>query len=365
MMSLHDFETRTFVKDCGRGKELTAIDERLGQVNQAQMATLTALLTAVEHWIVVKEKQHRNDSSDNYRQRRTVIDDLRGQVIAALGADGVDIQRRATSFEKHKLTGARPGLKKMEKGYDHERNEYLEMKGDKPGKETMIVTKGASFVSGALKNATEMPAALTATVPGALMSLAQGKRLADLKSAQFDEISRLAPGTNIEPTTQTPLVHFLRKTERIGHFLTWCENSLFYKQVGNPYSTPANRRDIYAMDRYGNLITMPFSDYLHLNTGKYTKETVGGNVAQHNHSSLNAGADVISAGMIEFQNGFMTYIDNQTGHYKTKPKYVQNCVRSLFEADGADFSRLTIRVFTKQLRWNEYRDWRVFLMEKF
>jgi len=68
--------------------------------------------------------------------------------------------------------------------------------------------------------------------------------------------------------------------------------------------------------------------------------------AQHNHSSLNAGADVICAGEIEFQNGMITYISNESGHYKPKPRQLQNCVNSLNVADEADLSRCEVNVWT-------------------
>ena len=85
---------------------------------------------------------------------------------------------------------------------------------------------------------------------------------------------------------------------------------------------------------------------------------------QHNHSSLNAGGDVISAGEIEFQAGQITYIDNASGHYKPTAKQVQNCVYSLRMADDADLSRLTVNVWVKGA-WKTYNDVGLFLASRF
>jgi hypothetical protein len=47
---------------------------------------------------------------------------------------------------------------------------------------------------------------------------------------------------------------------------------------------------------------------------------------------------VISAGEIEFLNGKITYISNESGHYRPKPRQLQNRVNSLNVADEADLS---------------------------
>ena len=85
---------------------------------------------------------------------------------------------------------------------------------------------------------------------------------------------------------------------------------------------------------------------------------------QHNHSSLNAGNDVISAGEIEFLNGRITYISNESGHYKPSARDLQNCVRSLHDADDADFSQIMINCWDgTQMR--PFNDAGIFLATRF
>jgi hypothetical protein len=98
---------------------------------------------------------------------------------------------------------------------------------------------------------------------------------------------------------------------------------------------------MYAMDKYGNLMTMPSNLFVPHQGRTLTNDA---SPAQCNHSSLNAGSDVICAGMITFNAGYITMIDNNSGHYKPTPKQLRNAVRSLVEADNADLSQTSIEV---------------------
>jgi hypothetical protein len=139
--------------------------------------------------------------------------------------------------------------------------------------------------------------------------------------------------------SQKSEVNFVRKTDRVSKFLAWCENGLFYKQNGIPHTSTGH--ELYAMDKYGSLITMPVGLFYNKTTRVYD----GTGDAQHNHSSLNAGADVICAGEIEFLNGKITYISNESGHYRPKARQLQNCVNSLNVADEADLSLCKVNVW--------------------
>ena len=119
-------------------------------------------------------------------------------------------------------------------------------------------------------------------------------------------------------------MHLIRKEEGAGKFLAWIYNGKFYKQDSMEYSSDAKGTEIYAMDRYGNMITMPVSlDYKQNAAGRSyvggeqpASPRAYGELAQHDHSSLNAGREVISAGVVRIQQGVITYIDNMSGHYK-------------------------------------------------
>ncbi|MEP7382153.1 MAG: hypothetical protein ABI910_10735, partial [Gemmatimonadota bacterium] len=192
-----------------------------------------------------------------------------------------------------------------------------------------------------------------------LLTRVHGKEIKQISSQDYEDIVEMVEqGNFMGMISQKSEVNFVRKTDRVSKFLTWCENGRFYKQDGVPHTSAGH--ELYAMDKYGSLITMPVGLFFNKNTRVYD----GNGDAQHNHSSLNAGADVISAGEIEFQNGHIIYISNESGHYKPKPRQLQNCVNSLNVADEADLSQLKVNV------WNGkdmvlYNDHTQFLAARF
>jgi hypothetical protein len=89
--------------------------------------------------------------------------------------------------------------------------------------------------------------------------------------------------------------------------------------------------DMYAMDRYGNLfVRTPVTDV---------------NASWFNHSSFNAGNEVICAGMIIFNKGRLLHIDNLSGHYKPDKAALHACLLAL-RAQGADVDEVRVGVVT-------------------
>lgn len=268
--------------------------------------------------------------------------------LTLFGVDGPAIERAAVSYEKHKRRGVKKGLQSLGKGYHVERVQFdaMEKAGDGT-KDAKFLAIGGSRVDEAPKAPkdlrrgyqdaisrgvdTQGTLALAVT-DEALRKLLLSKDMHQRSQADFD---RAFDAADMLGGMNTLEVNFLRKTERIGKCLTWCENGLFYQQVGHPYSSAG--REIYAMDKYGNFITMNPAIFFTPGNKSYSTDNFQ---VRHNHASLNAGADVISAGEIEFQNGYITHIDNRSGHYKPTPKQVQNGVYCLRMADDADLSRL-------------------------
>src|SRR5262249_45545462 len=71
--------------------------------------------------------------------------------------------------------------------------------------------------------------------------------------AQFQEMHK-AFMVRCEARGNEPLVHFVRKKERVEKFLMVCIGGRYYWN-----GLPCNTRgvDIYAIDRYGNLLSVP------------------------------------------------------------------------------------------------------------
>jgi len=382
MMTPDNFKTRTTFPRCGRGDELAHIDQRLGEATPlpadgpSAIPLLISLLTAVRRWKISKEsKSAKDDWSDVHRARFTVISELEREIMRELqqfaGAGGetgsMAMSERASSYERHKEAGAHKHLRSLGDGYAHERTQFTQQKKkttDLDSKAAKSVPFGASAVSESIRTIQKDPEKYRGVISDALLQQLQG---ADLHKMKYDQFMSLADALAKQPVgLQESRVHFLRKTERIERFLTWTNGGKFYKQPGVGYTTPNGMPDIYAMDKYGNLLTMPTRTYFNVRGGNYDTRTASV-LAQHNHSSLNAGADVISAGMIEFNQGDIVYIDNNSGHYKPSNRDIQNAVESLVTADNADVSRLIIKVFEMvggQLRESTYNNAMIFLRLK-
>lgn len=375
MMSYQDFYSGTDVKHCGRGSKLKSLGARVLDCDSGITgAKLVAVMTALHAWGWDKWDKHKDNPSATFNIRLQTVRTLRDLVkadLAGLGADATAIDKAAQSYERHKRAGSKKGLQSLGKGYHFERKQFETMKkGSGGGKDERFTPRGGSFVSEIVSGAQNLRVNYQAQKKAGanpsdtlgqlitdekLLKLLLTKDVHGLSESEFNTVFEQAAdlaGQN------TPEVNFLRKTDRVASFLTWCAGGLFYKKDDLPYGTAGN--DIYAMDKYGNLITMKPATRLLKRTGAFTEH---GDV-QHNHSSLNAGGDVIAAGEIAFQAGFITYIDNASGHYKPTAKQVQQCVFSLRMADDANLSRLHVRVWHKGA-WLDYNDVGTFLAARF
>jgi hypothetical protein len=95
----------------------------------------------------------------------------------------------------------------------------------------------------------------------------------------------------------------------------------------------------YAMDRYGNLFFM---------------EVKGTGLRGFNHSSFCAGKGVICAGMLWFYEGYLLYIDNDSGHYKPTRDNLRNAVLLLSNDYQVPLNYLKVGVRSPQKQDLEY-----------
>jgi len=357
MMTAKDFYDGTEIKWCGRGSDLKAIDERLRAAELNQTAgNLIAVYTAAIAWGWKKAKKHGDKRTENFSLRLQKVQVLVQEVeqeLPQFGLDVMSLRKAVLSYEKKKVSGKKSGLRSLGKGYSHERKEFLATKKGGVTKDQGIAPKAGSLVgevlhrTGAAKLKSDNPSDGTIRDLGSnrkninLLTRVHGKEIKQISSSDYEEIvAMVEAGEFLGMVSQRSEVNFVRKTDRVSKFLAWCENGLFYKQDGIAHTSTGH--ELYAMDKYGSLITMPVGLFY----SKTTRVYDGTGDAQHNHSSLNAGADVICAGEIEFLNGKITYISNESGHYKPKARQLQNCVNSLNVADEADLSLCKVNVWT-------------------
>jgi hypothetical protein len=84
------------------------------------------------------------------------------------------------------------------------------------------------------------------------------------------------------------------------------------------------------MDRYGNLL-------------QKDAEPIG-DAFFFNHSSFNAGHDVVCAGTLKINNGDLTEIDNNSGHYKPGRDNLFNCL-DVLAGEGVDLTNTTVNLY--------------------
>jgi hypothetical protein len=92
----------------------------------------------------------------------------------------------------------------------------------------------------------------------------------------------------------------------------------------------AREGNAYAMDEYGNFFQ---------HNAEHRRE----GFKYFNHSTFNAGKDVICAGTLKIENGILRLITNETGHYKSTRENVANCVDVLY-CEGVDLTNTDVRI---------------------
>src|SRR5579864_6487413 len=121
MMDYDTFYRATDIKDCGRGRELRAIGDRVRACESGNtIPKVIAVLTAAVAWGWKKGAKHGDHPTPNFNLRLQAVRTLVQQAtqdLTALGVDGPSIAKAALSYEKHKRRGAKSGLRSLGKGF--------------------------------------------------------------------------------------------------------------------------------------------------------------------------------------------------------------------------------------------------------
>jgi len=276
-----------------RGKmrgSITVIDEALDQWHDNRTADSSIVVyKACRHWLKAKAGK----ASPNAQNRRGVITLLQGRALAWMAhldpAKGRMLQR----FNASKQAGPRGNLKPMSGAYGHERSLY--------------VSSGKTYAP----SGTRLGDAYKAQHEHDMMTGQAFTDFSDLTEQEYAELDRQLGGDN--PVTYLP------KLRRLQH-MAYVEGNRLRGFDEQPLTTDQQNGWPYAIDEYGNLFTMPFPDPA---------------VEQFNHSSFNAGKDVVCAGVIWVNQGVLVAIDNNSGHYKPSQENLHHAVTLLIQELGA------------------------------
>jgi hypothetical protein len=309
IQSLKDFKKKTTPFNLvrrGRGKRLKLVDawleaweQNLGATHAHKATILSHTLTAIRDWL--RAKEGKDSSTTNFRMP-TVLE-LANQVFARLQYE---------TFEANKANPVRQtNTRSLQGTYRHERTTY-----EQTNKQHAY---SATTAQALLRNRASL---FGPAVP-------QHYNFDTISDQDFTNlIQTYATANNFEPE-----VLFLNKQNRLKQMII-IENGKFYDGPTSLFDTSSNRKGFaYAIDEYGDLFTADdgVNSIAHLLSDQ----------RRFNHSTLNAGKDVICAGVLKVNHGRLTFIDNGSGHYKPTRNNLLNALR-LLQNLGVDLQNVEV-----------------------
>lgn len=298
-----------------RGPNIKKIDTALeawwkkpaNATDAVQIGFLAAIVSACSQWMKLK----RLSENKLAVSRRVHIAALANAVLVELeGLETDATGKMRISFDQRKIKTLsatplqRSPTTRMAGVYAHERAVYLKNK-----KQT---APSASLLDRYLGKSLELEAPEVKKF--------QGKKFEQLTEEDFRKLSDLAQKRKVDST-----VEYMKKSERLAYWVEVNSTGLLqYKKDGSLLKT--TRSYIWAMDEYGHL---------------YCAE--GQMAMQRNHSSFNAGKDIICAGAIATRDGMLQRIDNASGHYKPDRQALHRALKTL-EDEGLDFRKADVGV---------------------
>jgi hypothetical protein len=313
-------------------------------VAATELQVLFGVLRACSRWL--KDKEDKSDHSwfnkkanGLFIRRRNVIanlaTDVLGEIERLLGANANLAQpnaRERLAFDRRKVDALRHGAGSqaigLSSGYEFEQKSYLDR-----GKQKPISGSGINELHKELQTAGSPFWQLIPPTEMAAVEKVVAKKREKLTMTDWETIERVAKAGMI---TMYGDVVYMAKGERL-QFMVFVDRT-----TGNFVDANGHlltRDDAYAMDSYGNMFVKP-------NQVKPPALARNGQDPTNiifNHSSFNAGRDVLSAGEIKIENGVLKHIDNTSGHYKPTEDNLRNCVQALND-EGLNLSQAEVVV---------------------
>ena len=322
MMSIA-FKARTTSFGTMKRSALSQLDKALAKMDftpvaskQQKITWLRAIIAECLNW--KQAKAHKLVVGPNFSQntvdRAAVVDDVADQAMALLKYYLFEEQKDNTLPHVPAAAVNRRGL---QHGHQNERVVYAAGKAGAGNNQVPVNFPGGSLVEANMATHQHNPAAFGALPPAVAAILNGAQPFSALNTAQFATLAGFFGANNM--SMQLP-VHYARKEERINEHMVVIVNGRIRKRPDLDYTTPL---DMWAMDKYGNFMCTD------------SGAQVAGN--QYNHSSLNAGHDVLCAGTVIITNGIIMEIDNNSGHYRPTRQNLHTAVCVLHHDLGANF----------------------------
>lgn len=302
----------------GRGPALHLIDQSLEAYDRVRDSTppqrkpvVTQIVLSCRNWLNAKAGK----TSAASQTRRAAVNTLGAQAFEWLKFQEF-ADRKTVTRVTATVAGRGPDLRAMRPGYAPERAMYVAS-----GKQQQPVS--GSYMHEVMESR-----------PGHTY---RGRTFAQLTADDFRSLDTAYGGTVSVPDvmgdpgamakTQVPRqVLFLNKQDRIKCLLL-VRDGLLWEGFEAPFDTGIMLR-AYVIDQYGCL---------------YSSNQIFDKKYSFNHSTFNAGKDVLCAGTLKVAQGRLTMLSNSSGHYKPTRANLHNAVRML-DGLGADISGLRVVV---------------------
>lgn len=369
MQTLSDFQNATGKKDVGRyfterGSKLQKIDSALYEYHKDNsIKNLNVLLSVYLAWLKAKVDRRQSTtlplSRDQPRganeplaRRRSAVAELAQAALNELAARsaGYEAGSAAHLYQRRKISwlakapDERSQSKGLDAGYQLERNAVVRLK--KQGKNNAFTDwiVSASGLHAAQGNIVSYNA-LQEDIVGPSGKPLIGRQLTnivkiakkpiqDWTETEIEEIQRLAE------KQWAGKVEYLHKKVRYDYMVNYDGSGLLrWHKTGELITTVVanGHQTAYAMDCYGNL-------YCRNVAGGFARDSVTFELKFFNHSSFNAGKNVICAGVLVIDNGLLIHINNMSGHYRPTKDNLIECIKVL-KADSVNLKGCTATYF--------------------
>jgi hypothetical protein len=329
-----------------RGSTLLGVDHALDNWRDKMTGTLDAQIQAL--YAIIKEcgrYLHRHAKKTGYigqgakgewlqQTRKVRVQELLDQAQAELKrlapgiGRGFDIvqERKRRHLEEIKRKQNRFQTKSLSSGYDRERTQWT-------SHDKQVMPFAGSFVhmvQGSPKNF--VPQEFTLTREGQKIL---NTDFSKLSLHQYEMLGQQGGGGQVTYYNKIARMQFLAVPDGNGGFTDTSDRPI------NMDTYNKNWADLhmYALDHHGNLFTR-FAAPPEQQSSKYYVDH-----QYFNHSSFNAGREVICAGMIWIRGGKLRHLDNNSGHYKPGWNNILEALE-FFHHEGIDLGDARVMDFT-------------------
>ena len=280
---------------------------------------LIALLGECRAWLANRSTKR----SKNLAVRRPQVENLARVTFEWLKY--VQFESLKWDAKNLPMMGTRQNVGGMQPGYAAERDVYI---GN--NKQTMPLAGTAVHQHvGALKKDVQTGGLDPNTLPPAVAALLN-KQWSNFTDADYIALANYIRSRGRASDSQLR-VWYMSKTHRRDYMLL-IHNGKFMKGFDLPLEIKPGRTLVYAIDQYGSIFAADAGD----GDPTFTADGL-------NHSTLNAGKDVICAGNITVQFGKPT-IDNGSGHYAPTRQQLYDAINLLSDS-GLDLTEWNVGIF--------------------